>query len=461
MQVRMLASRLITILVWAFLPTAATAAPQFVSVEPNNSKAEATPAFGIVDSGTLHAPPVGFRYDRNVFRVRPAALTPGIYRHALTISPSSGPTQLRLLGRDATVDSVYPDSVSILADTRRAVPFNPTVAWYGFGQAEEVYAELNSLGVVRSAPGSSAVFTTEAVTPVDLGALPSPTAQAVITIQVGDLGQRDSELFLYDADYRLVYQGWSDNNGVFEGTPSLHLPLHDGTYYVAVADKGLAGHLPTGEDQSEFQNPTDVTDFQGALVAGGLAPAADYQVTVRLPGLVGTLSASISRPGPLSAAWATFTIGNSQDTFAFCPGDGTLAPCPCANESIGRSGAGCLNSTGRGGTLIQAPRRYQPTASNFVACDLPPFAATMIFASLQPQTARASFGGLMCVDPGAARLPITFADKAGYAITRISVPNETGFLSGATVYTQSVYRDPEAAAGCQVNVTSGTAFVLK
>jgi hypothetical protein len=68
--------------------------------------------------------------------------------------------------------------------------------------------------------------------------------------------------------------------------------------------------------------------------------------------------------------------------------------------------------------------------------------------------------GNLCLAPGAARLDVLMGDIAGSAEAAVDVSSVPGAMVGQMLYLQAAYRDPAAAAGCQVNLTAGVGFRL-
>ncbi len=439
----------------------AAAPPQgqtFHESEPNDTKATANAVFGMADGDLVVIDPNFGSYDPDVFRVRLESLPPDIYRHELRDAGGQLDARIRILGLDAGLDEVLPHSLSILSDSTDGDPSNANVAWYGFGKAEELYVDLASQGYTRSGPPTSMVLTTEPITPHDFGSIAGTNSGRYVRIDAsGATGLLDTEAFLFDAEFNLLPNGWIDDAYGFNSRAILDARLLPGTYCLAVSEKGLASHRPPSSDNGEWSVPSGVTDFRGALVAGGRSPGFSTHITidpVGAPTLSGTLTAT--RPG--EAVWVRFTIGNGQNVATFCEGDGTLGACPCGTDAPVGSGMGCVHTGGRGGAL-QRSLGNSPNEVQLHLEDLPRHAGTAVVLSLGTQSPMASLGGLTCLAPGAIRLPAVFADALGMA-TVIFRPADFGILSGSTIYAQAAYRDPTAAGGCQVNLTSGIAFTL-
>jgi hypothetical protein len=446
------------------LPATALPGPSaqssFLEVEPNNSKEAANLATGLVPGDEILLEPSFFGFDPDIFRVQPAALSPGIYRHTLRDQGSAGPTRFRALGLDGVIGEVLPDSTAVLSDSLDGDPVNTTVAWYGFGKSEELYTELYATGFTRSGIAARVVFETEEVVPTDIGSI--EPWEGLYQVRVNGTGaEGDTEVFVFDSEYNLIPFGWNDDAGSFNGAAIADVTLTPGRYYVAVSTKGLSSHTPPGTQDifsAEFAVPSGVTDFKGPLVAGNFAGSTTALLTIRGDFSSTPLNAPLTVPSSQSAAWATFTVGTTQETFSFCPGDGSLGPCPCGNESAVGARVGCLHSEGLGASIISNRLPFDSVRLNLES--LPRNAASLVFVSMGTQAPVASVGGLSCLAAPAARLEVVFADAHGYGEVIEDLVATGVFLAGTTVFAQAAYRDPGAAAGCQVNLTSGVAFRL-
>ncbi len=457
-----IAGVLATALPAAATPSSFSPSPQssFLDLEPNDTKAEAVSASGLLPGDEILLDNNYSGFDPDVFRIQPASLPPGIYRHTLRDDGSVAPTRFRALGLDGVVDAVLPGSASILSDSLNGDPSAPMVAWYGFGKSEELYTELYATGFARSGAAARVVFETEEITPVDVGNVDVYGGTYTVSVN-GTANEADTEVFVFDAEYNLIPFGWADDQNGFNNAAVATPTLTPGRYYVAASTKGLSSHTPPGSQSvfyNEFAVPSGVTDFKGPLVAGNFAGSTTVLLTIQ-PGFSNpSINAPLTIPSSQSAAWATFTVGTTQETFSFCPGDGSAGPCPCGNESAPGARAGCLHSEGLGASIISNRLPFDRVRLNLES--LPRNAGSAVFVSMGTQAPAASFGGLSCLAAPAARLPVVFADGNGSGSVVEELVGTGGFLAGMTVFAQAAYRDPNAAAGCQVNFTSGVAFRL-
>jgi hypothetical protein len=148
-----------------------------------------------------------------------------------------------------------------------------------------------------------------------------------------------------------------------------------------------------------------------------------------------------------------------------CPGDGTLAPCPCSNSGL--PGHGCENSAATGGAELHASGSVAPDTVVLSASGVLP-ATLSIFLQGTTLSAPLLFGdGLRCVDGFLHRLSAKNASAGGTVVYpepgELSVSDQSALLGdtitpGSLRYYQTYYRDPAPAfcpGGSTYNVTNG------
>ncbi len=141
---------------------------------------------------------------------------------------------------------------------------------------------------------------------------------------------------------------------------------------------------------------------------------------------------------------------------AFCPGDGSLAPCPCGNESDVGAGEGCLNSSGEGAILTGAG------SLSVVADDLELYAWHLalnqpaLLLAAAAATSGQTFGdGLLCIGGVFERLGVERADHYGRAKWGSGLGAGGSWVAGDTRFFQIWYRDPVAGpCGKDSNLSS-------
>jgi len=126
-----------------------------------------------------------------------------------------------------------------------------------------------------------------------------------------------------------------------------------------------------------------------------------------------------------------------------CPGDGSLIPCPCGNESALGAGEGCQNSTGVGAILYT-------TGTSVVALD------DLVFHVAQGRPGMPALlvqgaslisipfkDGVFCTGGPTRRLEVLFLDAVGSGSTVGSIVTNGNIpVAGGVRYYQMWYRDP-------------------
>ena len=142
---------------------------------------------------------------------------------------------------------------------------------------------------------------------------------------------------------------------------------------------------------------------------------------------------------------------------AFCAGDGTGAPCPCANT--GAPGHGCANGH-TSGALLEASGVFSASSPSLAlhAAGLPPGQPGLFFqgdAAVNAGLGVAFGDGLRCVGGGLVRLQVAFADGAGACSTTADLAARGGVAAGQTKRYQLWYRDPlGGACGSGINLSN-------
>jgi hypothetical protein len=154
----------------------------------------------------------------------------------------------------------------------------------------------------------------------------------------------------------------------------------------------------------------------------------------------------------------------------FCPGDGTGAACPCANN--GSNGRGCENSIGTGGAHLTAAGTTTPDTVVLLATgEL--MSALTIFVQGDAIVSDVNFGdGLRCVGGTLKRLYVKPASTGQASapglgdlpITLQSAALGDPILPGSTRYYFTYYRDPSgtfcpAPTGSTFNASNAFAIV--
>ena len=173
------------------------------------------------------------------------------------------------------------------------------------------------------------------------------------------------------------------------------------------------------------------------------------------PGAAGALVVTGSRTGASQPAQDAWTFVLKEQSTPFCFGDGSLASCPCGNDSPAGEGRGCLNSTGASAQLTDAGAAS--LANDTLVLTSAGELATALSIFLQGDLALgvpALFGdGLRCVGGGLKRLyaknavgGVVSAPGAGEpSVSARSAELGDPLAPGDVRHYQVYYRDPALA----------------
>ncbi len=338
----------------------AAAPGQVQEVEPNSTKAEATPAtlngFGLPPTNQISGLSTGMLATAgsadpasvDTWRLRTAPAPLGIYRHQLSISTSGvagHAVSLRGLSQIGGVISAN-DASAQTGSSSTAPP--RTVAWYGFGKQEEVFCRV--AGTSTTTAAYVGTLTSTPVSPVTTTAL---LFAGNIDIRVAAVGAFliDSDIWLYDADLNAIAGAGNDDEfGSPNATSRLVRSLGPGTYTLAVGRFNLANNLPSPSDD-DFRSGV-VLDLPNALVNSQVNPSGSTFTGVANV----VLSDGVSAPVTIPLTFAPGTIGDIQflrftvypvgtPTGACCTGTGActlvagVPNCPSGSVYLGDQSA--------------------------------------------------------------------------------------------------------------------------
>jgi hypothetical protein len=144
---------------------------------------------------------------------------------------------------------------------------------------------------------------------------------------------------------------------------------------------------------------------------------------------------------------------------AYCFGDGSGTPCPCANNSAPGDGEGCANSTGLGGR-VDASGSDSASADDLVfdAQHLLPGQPALLFVGLNATGGGSgvTFGdGLRCAGGSVVRLGIEVPNAMGQASWGPGLGALGGWGSGDIRRFQCWYRNPGGPCGSNFNLSNG------
>jgi len=206
---------------------------------------------------------------------------------------------------------------------------------------------------------------------------------------------------------------------------------------------------------------------QTARLVPGTAAEHDY----------GGWAVAVSGDAVLTGAWGDDDLGQrcgsvtafdaSLPFVAFCAGDGSGRPCPCANESLPGLAEGCRNSTGGGGRLVAGG------SAGIVADDMRPTALGLpagsfgiLFAGRDAVAGGDGLplgAGLRCAGGTALRLGFRLENGSGAMGWGPGLGAEGDWGPGDVRRFQVLYRDVLPGAPCRsgVNLTNGIEVVFR
>jgi len=147
---------------------------------------------------------------------------------------------------------------------------------------------------------------------------------------------------------------------------------------------------------------------------------------------------------------------------AFCFGDGSGTPCPCANN--GAAGRGCGNGAFQGGSQLASSGIGSLSADSLtlIATDSSPHRPGIFFQGALRQNGGAGSvlgDGLRCAGGAIVHLQVIFADSTGTAVSTLAIASAGGVTAGDTRRYQWWYRDGAwGSCGGGFNLSNGIEF---
>jgi hypothetical protein len=307
----------------AALPVIAAAAV-FNEVEPNDSKATATPvsplvAGDMIVGNSISATTTGLDY----FDVRVAPLPLGIYQHRLVIT---SPT----VGHTGTIRAL--SQVAAPADTLPGIPWNGVVGtpgtadntgqttstatvpprynqWYSFGKGERFYYRVT--GAAATTGDYTATMETVPVVATPIGVY----QPGLITLNSNGQGHTtDTEFFVYDSNLNPI-PGYlnDDSSATLAGAPIATTSLQSwlarsytpGTYFLAVSQSAAINSSGNASDDN-FRTG-NLLDFPDLLVSSSTSVNQNMQFVIA--DSAGTsLVVPNTKVSQYDANWFTFTV---------------------------------------------------------------------------------------------------------------------------------------------------------
>lgn len=278
------------------------------------------------------------------YRVKTPAASPGIYRHRLELRSTGAQATTDLyvgkiqgLGQTGATAAVWneaspsvgtattTDTLIQTSATSNMIPPR-TSQWYGFGKQEELYYRVE--GTTATTGNYRAVWTSEQVTPTDIGTF----ASGLITISaVGQGHTTDTDMWVYDSNFNAI-TGWGNDgastNGGAAATSTqsfLKRNFAPGTYYIGMTITNLASNKASPcDDNNRTGNLLDFPDSAvgAATLTGTTTIVTNVSFAVTDVGGV-PVSVPGNRTGSFDVLWYKMTVVNV--TGACCAPDGTCA----------------------------------------------------------------------------------------------------------------------------------------
>ncbi|MBK7875091.1 MAG: hypothetical protein IPJ77_04955 [Planctomycetes bacterium] len=440
----------------------------FTEVEPNETKATATPVVCLAAGDTITGSSQGSSTgipgpaSADTFRVRTCALAPGPWRHALTLTTAIDAYRGSIRGRSQSGTPGSGGVPGTLDVELQSTPFAaPRMnAWYGFGAEEELYWRVT--GSTTTTAPYVATFTSTSVAPTQLG----PFAPGTITITSVNQGHgTDTDLWLFDAQGRAL-PGYGNDDEWPLGTLQSRLvrPFTPGTYFLAVARYNLANAEPAPSDDGFPAGP--LADFPGVVVQGVQPTLPSTNASFAVTDALGTVpvSVTLNTNGQTDEiAWFRFDVGVPPVFAPNCAGDGldpqVATPCPCGN--FGGPGRGCANSAQPSGAVLVASGATNPDTV-VLSVSGTPAVVSNIFLQGDAVTSTVFGDGVRCAGGSLIRLSskVGAAGACTYPVAgEPSVSSRGGCVPGSGVrrWYQVYYRN--AASGfcppATFNVSNG------
>ncbi len=304
--------------------TAVSFAAIFNEVEPNDTKAQATPAFGLVNGDQLtgtSTSSTGAGLDYWLLSTAPAPL--GIYRHRLLVTPNNlaWTASIRGLGQTAAAVDTAPgipwDGVVGVPNATEATVQSISSAtnpprfqqWYGFGKAEQLHWRIN--GSTATTVPYVVDYVVEPVTPVDIGSF----QPGVITITTFGQGHStDTDLWVYDSNFNAIVGYGNDDEApnAISGGPGTGTTLQSwlartyapGVYYLALTNFNLANNQPSPSDD-DFRTGS-ILEFPDAVLNS--STTTNLNMAFSINDLGRSIQIPNTKVGAFDINWFKFTV---------------------------------------------------------------------------------------------------------------------------------------------------------
>ena len=279
-------------------------------VEPNNTKATATPATLVNIGDTLTGLTTGTTTtgagtaNADFFRVKTAAAALGIYRHRLVVTTTgTAGHSAALMGVPAA--GTASDLTTVQTSSTASTPARMS-QWYGFGKEEEIFFRMQ--GASGTTGNYTATYDRQPVT-----AIAGPTVvDGAITISTYGQGHsNDTEIFLFDSNFNLLRLS-DDAPAPLTGTQSqLTQTLAPGNYYIAVSNFNTA--TSAAVEAGDRSTGAARTDFPNVMTNSNTTAAVNCGLVINDP--LGSFPVAATKAAAYDIVFVAFTvIQNTQPT---------------------------------------------------------------------------------------------------------------------------------------------------
>jgi len=254
-----------------------SAGPMAPEVEPNDTKATATPVLGLLSADSitgLSTATSGAGLD--YFRISTAPAAAGIYRHQLTLTTTGTAGHTLTIRGLSQSDGVINAGTDLAVQTGQTLtnPARRIAAWYGFGREEQIFCRV--AGNSQTTALYTATLATTPVVPVELT---TPLAAGSIIISSGTAGAPDTDMWLYDEQFSaIVGAGNDDEFNSSNFTSRLTRTLPPGIYTLAISRFNLANNLASPVDDDSRNG--NVLDLPNAVAGSAINPGSQSDFAI-------------------------------------------------------------------------------------------------------------------------------------------------------------------------------------
>jgi hypothetical protein len=285
---------------------------QTAEVEPNETKATATPVVlsgpgATITGNTTGASTTAGATSLDTFRVKTPAAALGIYRHRLVLTSSTLFHTGTIRGLSQTNRIINPGTDVVLQTSSTTSTPPRFVQWYGFGRQEEIYFRVTA--TTSSTADYTATYEQSPVTVVDLGNF----FAGEITLGPAAGNTSDMDFWVYDSNLMPIATYGNDEPDV------LTREYAPGVYYIAWALFAFGNDQPAAADDTWTTGT--VLDFPNGAASGSSSTVANFGIKVTDPAAAVEIPLSKT---PFEVVWLKFTaVAGGPATGACCLSDGT------------------------------------------------------------------------------------------------------------------------------------------